>query len=353
MEKLWTRTQSFGYDSLVRGPMNSSRTTAAFIVVLLSALCCYAQSNPRDAAIRHYVEGRNPEAIESLKGLIKQAKYSNDAELIEYLGLAYLKTPDNKDARKMLEKAVKLEPSNATYRANLAYGFLLERKIGRSRKEAEKAIELDPANMPAYYVLRRAELWEWETGDAMRTADKMIALDPGFPPGYMLKSDTLVAILGKKVAAGSSVKDEIGLLANSVAVLEDGLKHMKQEAYKKSIEEMLESARAFHEYYSREPASNGARSVPEPGVTPIKILSKPRASYTDKARNANRQGSIMVAVLLGANGRVLHVMVLRGLGYGLDEQAVAAASRIVFEPKKKNGIPVSTVIKFEYTFSIY
>jgi len=333
--------------------MKYSQTTAAFIVVLLLVLCCYGQSNPRDVAIRHYIDGRNPEAVQSLKELIKQAKYSNDAELIEYLGLAYLRTSENKDARKMLEEAVKLDPSNGTYRANLAYSYLLERKIGRARKEADKAIELDPSNMPAYYVLGRAELWESETGDAMRTADKMISLDPGFPPGYMLKSDTLVAILGKKVAAGSSVKDEISLLADSVAVLEDGLKNMKQESYQKAVKEMLESARAFHDYYNREPASKAAPNVPEPGVTPFKILSKPRASYTDKARNANRQGSILVAVLLGANGRVLHVMVLRGLGYGLDEQAVAAASRIVFEPKKKNGVPISTVVNFEYTFSIY
>lgn len=80
--------------------MKYSQTTAAFIVVLLLVLCCYGQSNPRDVAIRHYIDGRNPEAVQSLKELIKQAKYSNDAELIEYLGLAYLKTSENKDALK-------------------------------------------------------------------------------------------------------------------------------------------------------------------------------------------------------------------------------------------------------------
>lgn len=42
-----------------------------------------------------------------------------------------------------------------------------------------------------------------------------------------------------------------------------------------------------------------------------------------------------------------------GLGYGLDELAFKAARRIVFQPKMKDGKPVSTVVTLEYGFSIY
>jgi protein TonB len=60
-----------------------------------------------------------------------------------------------------------------------------------------------------------------------------------------------------------------------------------------------------------------------------------------------------LAILLGASGRVERILVLKRLGYGLDEQAVKAAQQIKFEPKKKDGVPVSTVVIFDYGFNIY
>lgn len=97
--------------------------------------------------------------------------------------------------------------------------------------------------------------------------------------------------------------------------------------------------------------------VPPPapvGVTsPFKIISKPRATYTDEARAQNVQGSVLVKVTLLASGQVGGVTVVRGLPHGLSERAIAAARQIRFEPKKVNGQPVSVTQTFEYTFSIY
>lgn len=138
-------------------------------------------------------------------------------------------------------------------------------------------------------------------------------------------------------------------------MLEAGLKNAKQPAYAKGMEERLESMRAFHNYYGKDRPipTTGGPPVPEPGITPVKIISKPHARYTDSARSAGVQGTIRLAVLLGANGQIMHILMLRGLGYGLDEQAIRAASQIVFQPKTKDGVPVSTVVTIEYGFSIY
>ena len=90
------------------------------------------------------------------------------------------------------------------------------------------------------------------------------------------------------------------------------------------------------------------------GVTSaFKILSKPRATYTDAARTNNVQGSVLVKVTLLASGQVGNVTVVRGLPHGLSERAIAAAKQIRFEPKKVNGVPVTVAQTFEYTFSIY
>lgn len=90
------------------------------------------------------------------------------------------------------------------------------------------------------------------------------------------------------------------------------------------------------------------------GVTsPLKILANPRATYTEAARTNNVQGSVLVKVTLLASGQVGSVTVVRGLPHGLSEKAIAAAKMIRFEPKKVNGVAVTSVKTMEYTFSIY
>ena len=100
---------------------------------------------------------------------------------------------------------------------------------------------------------------------------------------------------------------------------------------------------------------DGTPPPPKPvGVTtPMKILAKPRATYTDEARTANVQGSVTVKVTLLASGAIGNVSVVRGLPHGLSERAIAAARQIKFEPKKVNGVPQSTIVTFEYAFNIY
>ncbi len=86
---------------------------------------------------------------------------------------------------------------------------------------------------------------------------------------------------------------------------------------------------------------------------PLRIISKPQAVYTDLARENGVEGSVRLKVTLRANGEVGEISVLRGLPDGLTEQAIAAARKIDFEPKKVNGVPTSRTVTIDYTFSIY
>lgn len=90
------------------------------------------------------------------------------------------------------------------------------------------------------------------------------------------------------------------------------------------------------------------------GVTQgLKIISKPRAGYTDSARQNNVTGKVVLRITFLANGSIGSITPVSGLGYGLTEQAIAAARRIVFEPAKVNGVAQTTTKTFEYGFSIY
>ena len=88
-------------------------------------------------------------------------------------------------------------------------------------------------------------------------------------------------------------------------------------------------------------------------TTPFRIISKPKATYTDAARVNQVQGTVTLRVTLNANGSVGSITPVNGLGYGLTEQAIAAARRIQFEPAKENGIAKTVVKTIQYSFTIY
>jgi len=100
---------------------------------------------------------------------------------------------------------------------------------------------------------------------------------------------------------------------------------------------------------------NGAPPPPAaPKVTtPLRIISKPKATYTDEARTNNIQGSVRLKVTLLASGEVGSIVPLTRLPHGLTEQAIAAARQIRFEPAKVNGQAVSKTVTFDYGFNIY
>jgi len=74
-----------------------------------------------------------------------------------------------------------------------------------------------------------------------------------------------------------------------------------------------------------------------PPTTSVEITYKPNPAYTDEARNLKLEGEVLLEVEFLASGQ-LHVnRVVRGLGHGLDETAVAAANKMRFKPAMRNG----------------
>ncbi|MBS1797400.1 MAG: TonB family protein [Acidobacteria bacterium] len=86
---------------------------------------------------------------------------------------------------------------------------------------------------------------------------------------------------------------------------------------------------------------------------PLKILSKPRAGYTDQARLSMTQGKVVLRVTFLASGEIGGITTVSGLPNGLTEQAVAAARAIKFEPAKVGGKPVTVTKTIEYSFVIF
>lgn len=89
-----------------------------------------------------------------------------------------------------------------------------------------------------------------------------------------------------------------------------------------------------------------------PATTPVEIISKPNPVYTQEARQLKLEGDVLLEVLFAANGQ-LHVnRMVRGLGHGLDEAALAAANQMRFKPAQHNGISVDSTAIVHVVFRL-
>lgn len=99
--------------------------------------------------------------------------------------------------------------------------------------------------------------------------------------------------------------------------------------------------------------SGVGRSAVKGPSAPLRILEKPRAGYTDQARNNNVQGVVMLRVTFLSSGRIGSISTLKGLPHGLTSKAIEAARRIRFKPKLVNGNPLNVTKRIRYNFTIY
>lgn len=95
------------------------------------------------------------------------------------------------------------------------------------------------------------------------------------------------------------------------------------------------------------------RSASEtPSVQPVEILYKPNPVYPAEARALRLEGEVLLEVVFTASGEVQVLGVVRGLGHGLDESAMAAARQIRFKPERVNGKPADSKATVHIVFQL-
>ena len=73
----------------------------------------------------------------------------------------------------------------------------------------------------------------------------------------------------------------------------------------------------------------------------------------EEARKAKYQGTCVLWLVVGPDGRPRDIRVARSLGLGLDEKAIEAVKTWKFEPAMKDGKPVAVQINVEVSFRLY
>jgi TonB family protein len=89
---------------------------------------------------------------------------------------------------------------------------------------------------------------------------------------------------------------------------------------------------------------------PGPDVTAPFVIAKATPAYTEEARLAKLEGSVLLSLVVGADGQPRDIQVGRALGLGLDEKAVENVRAWQFKPGTKKGIPVAVRVQEEVFF---
>jgi TonB family protein len=87
-------------------------------------------------------------------------------------------------------------------------------------------------------------------------------------------------------------------------------------------------------------------------VSPPSVVHKVEPEYSEEARRASLEGTVLLRIIVDEDGRPRELKVMRSLGLGLDEKAIVAVSNWQFAPGTKEGQPVPVQAQIEVNFRL-
>jgi TonB family protein len=108
-------------------------------------------------------------------------------------------------------------------------------------------------------------------------------------------------------------------------------------------------------YKKAEDRNTNSSVPPQVGssVTAPRPIYAPEPEFSETARASGYQGTCVLSLVVGADGKPRDISVVRKLGMHLDEKAIEAVSNWTFEPARKDGKPIAVKINVEVSFSLF
>jgi TonB family protein len=202
-------------------------------------------------------------------------------------------------AIELLAKAIERQPEYPEAHLLLARCLLESHKLEKAREELNIAMAQGAPLYPAYRLLSEIDLANGEFEAAARS----LALR--FSPGGDAEE---VAKLRKEIELSRESNEKL----KQFAVLEEGQK---------------------------------APDI----VRPI-LVNSAQPHYTEEARALKVQGAVSIGILVTEMGDVDSIVIFRGLGHGLDEQATEVACKLKFSPATRASKPIPYWTKLSVEF---
>jgi TonB family protein len=98
--------------------------------------------------------------------------------------------------------------------------------------------------------------------------------------------------------------------------------------------------------------TGGGPYRPGSGIDPPRLLREVKAEYTEEARRRGLTGGVDLEIVIKRDGTVGDVTVLKGLGGGLDQRAIAAVKQWRFSPARRKGEAVDVIVEVTVEFTL-
>lgn len=321
-----------------------------------------AQVRPTGDAARGvdlFRRGETDAAVEALRAATKTDK--TNAEAWYYLGLALVKQHKHADARKAFEAAIRLRPDYVAALNGLAFALIMRNDLVAANGALQKSLKVEPKNAETHYLLgvifARSEVFN----RALEEAEESAKLDPSYALPLYLKSEALVGMAGKEIAAATDetadvraalLKTVTSRLDSAQAAIDAYFKTGAQSQDATALAEQIKTMRVYGGLGDL-PASERIAFSAKEVTTKAVVLKRPEPTYSEEARRNGTTGQVRLRMVLAADGTVKYIFPLKRLPDGLTERSIEAARRIKFIPATKDGQPVSQFVMIIYSFNIY
>ncbi len=195
-------------------------------------------------------------------------------------------------------------------------------------------------------------------GDVLRELNK----DPGRPP---LKLN-IALFVPALAAAGAGSADAppmrygMELTEISTAPIPDSVFEIPTDYQPAALQDLMTvltpAAPQFTPPVALRPATVASPSAsPQPpaaNVTQPRKLSGDQPAYTPEARAAKIEGTVLLGVVVNADGSLGDIRVVHSLSPDLDQKAIEAVSQWKFVPATRDGKPVSVQAQIEVNFRL-
>ena len=228
------------------------------------------------------------DAEKHLKKALSLKKDSPEVNLL--LGVVYKDKVEVDKAFKHVREAIRLQPNYPDAHYLLAYLYAIENQLDKAAEETNLALDQGARFAGVYILKANLEVRFRKHADALNSYETALQLSPPSDSNYQKVSEQIEWL--KSYIAFQALKDEFA-------------KHKDNPAYKRPV-----------------------------------LKNRPQPLYSSLAREKRIQGIVRMSVRINEQGVADSVLVVQGIGYGLDEQAIKAVRAAKFSPAMRNGEPV-------------
>jgi Gram-negative bacterial TonB protein C-terminal len=299
--------------------------------------------NEHGALISH-----SPQGSYTLNGIeisrVRLGKHKLELEGTRY-GLHFLGALPNEDPTKAVDR-VRITPN---------------KKVVRITIDREIVVSPRKAGSPGKVLFWKHGKQQEATPGPAVPASTPPAAAPAVQPDEMSEADQAKAQIAaaapaERPADPGSVTTTLSP-AHAAGVLREALDRI----FAPGIDDRLKASMpAFWKLYYQAAAANSDYRPSDPAVlrqstvdTKARLITTFEPESNEYAQAHAVAGMSLYHTVIGADGKPAEIAVARPIGFGLDENAVAAIRKATFEPAIKDGKPVPVLLDLVVQFRIY